>query len=126
MTENNLYKSPESDVLEKIEADSDVKSVAIGQKLVIYAVLLYFLAIFAKLILGPFVIIVALVSLIMSLVGLYKVLYGIDIHFVFKILLFILLFVPLVNILILLRVNSMATKKLVSAGYKVGLLGAKG
>ena len=38
--------------------------------------------------------------------------------------LFILLFLPLINMLVLLRVNSRATKTLREAGYTVGFMGA--
>lgn len=97
---------------------------AMGQKLVIYAVLLYFGSVGLRLVIGPQAAILLIFSLIMSLVGLHKVLSARKRHILLKVTLFILLFIPLVNILVLLRINAVATKTLRAAGYKVGFMGA--
>lgn len=126
MTPNNPYKAPLSNIENRVIKDSsaDLRKTAKGQKLLVYAVLVYFIAAFARSYIGPFAFILLFASLIMSLSGLYMVLAERQSHIAVKILLFIFLFVPLINILVLLRVNARATKELREAGYKVGLMGA--
>ena len=126
LTEENPYKAPRSNVINDQDTilPARLEQMAAGQKLVVYAVLVYFIAVFARLVLGPIALLLIVASLLMSLVGLYKVLTARESHIAVKIILFILLFVPLVNILVLLRINGRATKTLREAGYKVGLMGA--
>ncbi|GHA20309.1 hypothetical protein GCM10008090_32890 [Arenicella chitinivorans] len=126
MTEPNPYATPKSDVSapQNRTTDERMEKMATGQKLVIYAVLLYFVSAGLRLYIGPLAVLPVLVSLIMSLVGLYKVLAARQSHIVVKIILFVLLFVPLINILVLLSINSRATKALREAGYTVGFMGA--
>lgn len=126
MNDSNPYKAPLSDTQNQLdpELSERMERMSFGQKLVIYAVLIYFLAALARLIIGPLAFVLVFASLIMSLVGQYKVLSARQSHILVKIILFILLFVPLINILVLLSINSRATKALREAGYKVGLVGA--
>lgn len=126
MTEPNPYATPKSDVraLQSRTADERMEKMATGQKLVIYAILLYFVSAGLRLYIGPLAVLPLLVSLIISLVGLYKVLAARQSHIAVKIILFVLLFVPLINILVLLSINSRATKALREAGYTVGFMGA--
>ncbi len=127
MSENNLYATPESDIQvreDSPEAKERMEKMAFGQKLVIYAVLLYFLSAFLRFVLGPFTLILLIVSLIVSLVGLYKVLAVSQGHIALKVISFLFLFVPLINIFVLLSINRRATKSLREAGYKVGFMGA--
>ena len=127
MNETNPYATPKSDVRspQGKHDDARMKKMAFGQKLVIYAVLLYFVSAGLRLYIGPLAVLPLLVSLILSLVGLYKVLAAGQSHLAVKIILFVLLFVPLINILVLLRINSRATKTLREAGYTVGFMGAE-
>ena len=128
MTESNPYQAPESDIRSQTSLSEDehakMEKLARGQKLVIYAVLAYFLAVAAQYVFGPLVVLLLLGCLVMSLVGVIQVLSVLDSHLAVKILLFILLFLPLINMLVLLRVNSRATKTLREAGYTVGFMGA--
>lgn len=126
MNDSNPYKAPLSDIQNRLdpEVSERMERMSFGQKLVIYAVLIYFLAAVARLIIGPLAFVLVFASLIMSLVGLYKVLSARQSHILVKIILFILLFVPLINILVLLSINSRATKALREAGYRVGIMGA--
>lgn len=129
MTDTNPYQAPASDVRSP-SGDSEERRVqnarlAGGQKLLIYSVLLYFVAVFLQASLGLVALLMVIACLIMSLIGMYRVLAVLDNHVVIKVVLFILLFIPLVNILVLLRMNARATQRLREAGYKVGLLGAR-
>jgi hypothetical protein len=128
MSQENPYQSPESSVDSLVQLDEETASrlekMAKGQKLVIYAVLIYFITAALRVVLGPLILVVLLVSLVLSLMGLYKVLSARESHIAVKIILFALLFVPLINILVLLSINSRATKTLREGGYKVGFMGA--
>ncbi|WP_144394945.1 hypothetical protein [Pleionea sediminis] len=126
MTKNNVYKPPEAE-LQPLDSSQNIKfeKVATGQRLIIYAILIYFSAVALRFVIGPFVLIFVLVSLVISIIGVAKMLDGMESHIVTRIFVFFLLFVPLINLLTLLSLNSRASKKLKSAGYTIGLLGAK-
>ena len=62
----------------------------------------------------------------MGLVGLTRILLGSNMGIVSKVLLFIAMFLPLLNFLALARINYVATKELKAAGYRVGFFGVKG
>ncbi|GAB1263829.1 hypothetical protein [Aurantivibrio infirmus] len=126
MSTQNPYTTPTADIQnnDNFEFSERMEKMAGGQKLVIYAVLLYFIAASLRLVIGPFAFILLFISLIISLIGLYKVLSARQNHIAVKIILFALLFIPLINILVLLSINSRATKSLREAGYKVGFMGA--
>ena len=126
MTTQNPYTTPNANLqnTENFEFSHRMEKMAAGQKLVIYAVLLYFITAGLRLVIGPFAFVLLFISLIMSLVGLFKVLSARQSHKVVKVILFAMLFVPLINILVLLSINSRATKSLREAGYKVGFMGA--
>lgn len=115
----------------------DTGDVVLGQKIVICAVLMNFLAIGAMfavagsgvseelggmLILGSWG--VRLLALILGIFGLLKIGSGLRWSGFSKILLVIGLFVPMLNVILLLLVNGQATAYLKAAGYKVGLAGA--
>ncbi len=102
-----------------------IEDVAAGQKLIIYAILVSFLAIGLKTTLGDIAILVDIVAIIMSVLGMFRLASGLSYSTGAKIGLFVLLLVPLVGLVTLLMLNSRATKALQSAGYTVGLLGAR-
>lgn len=126
MSDSNPYQAPLSDIQSDLnpELSERMERMSFGQKLVIYAVLIYFIAAIARMFIGPLIFVLLFASLIMSLVGLYKILSARQSHVMVKIILFALLFVPLINILVLLSINSRATKALREAGYRVGFMGA--
>ena len=129
---SNPYATPESRVDSPIELseidEKKIKGVALGQKVIIYSILLYFVAVgisTASQTTSLLIIIPLVLWFALSLFGVFKVLANIKMHLAFKILYFVLLFIPLINLFALLGLNSRATKTLKEAGYKVGLLGAK-
>ncbi len=128
MSSDNPYQTPKSDVRAVPVLEPEVargfEKMALGQKLVIYAVLLYFIAAVLRVAIGPAVLVIWAASLLLSLVGLVMILSARKSHIAVKIILFLLLFVPLINILVLLRINNRATKELREAGYTVGFMGA--
>lgn len=119
---NNPYQSPQSRVVEAV--DADIEAIAGGQKLVIYAILVYFLAVAAQVAIGQLALLIALVSLGLSIAGIIKLSAGMKFSTAIQIMCVVLMFVPLVGLLMLLVLNSKATARLQAAGYRVGLLGA--
>jgi biotin transporter BioY len=103
-----------------------------GQKMIIWAIALYFPIVgsssamprgapasLAVLFLAAFVGIIVL-----SLVGVLRLSRGLGIPLALRILFGVMIFVPLLNILILALLSSQATKSLRKAGYRVGFFGA--
>lgn len=101
-----------------------IERVASGQKLIIYAILVQFLAVGLQVAFGDIASLVGIVAVVMSLIGMFRLASGLGYSLGVKILLVILLLVPLIGLITLLVLNSRATKALRGAGYKVGLLGA--
>jgi hypothetical protein len=102
-----------------------IEKVASGQKLIIYAILVNFLTIGLVAVFGDIAGLVAIVAIVMSFVGMFRLAGGLGYSTAAKVLLVVLLVVPLVGVITLLVLNSRATKALREAGYKVGLLGAR-
>ena len=121
----NPYQAPEASVFKKSEPDTGLDDVASGQKLIIYAILLYFLCAALKAVLGPLVLLPILICLGLSWTGIYKISRGLDYPMWARIILLVLMLIPLVGLLVLLALSSRATTKLKAAGYSVGLLGAR-
>ena len=119
---NNPYQSPQSRVADVV--DSDIEAIAGGQKLVIYAILVYFLAVASQAAIGQLALLIALVSLGLSIAGIIKLSAGMKFSTATQIICVVLMFVPLVGLIMLLVLNSKATTRLRAAGYRVGLFGA--
>jgi len=102
-----------------------IEDVVEGQKLVLYAILVYILAIVLQLAVDQIFGLVALGSVVLGIMGLLKLSDGMGWSTGVKILLILLLFVPLGSLIMLALVNSRATERLKAAGYKVGLMGAR-
>lgn len=121
----NPYQSPNSVVSAREPRNPALDDVASGQKLVIYAILLYFVAAVSRAILGPLALLPFLICLGMSWVGIYRIGRGLGYPVWGRILLLLLMLIPLVGLLALVVLNSRATARLEKAGYSVGLLGAR-
>jgi hypothetical protein len=120
---NNPYQSPQSRVASAV--DGNIDEIAAGQKLVIYAILCYFLAVVAQVAIGQLALVIALAALGLAIAGVLKLSSGLMFSTVNKIICVVLMFVPLVGLLMLLVLNSKATSRLRAAGYTVGFLGAR-
>jgi len=121
----NPYQSPSAVVDVREQRSSSLGDVASGQKLVIYAILLYFLAAALRTAVGPIALLAFLACLVMSWTGIYKIARGLDYPVGWRIVLLVLMLVPLVGLLVLVMLSSKATSRLRKAGYSVGLLGAR-
>lgn len=124
MTDTNPYETPEAPVGDPHHDAEEVEKVKKGQKMIIYAILINLSAYLVQMAVGQVAVLVTLASTIVALVGLYYLSKGLGMSILTKIFVLILLFIPLLNILTMLVINSKATARLRAAGYKVGLLGA--
>lgn len=120
---NNPYQSPQSRLAQT--ADGNIDEVAAGQKLVIFAILGYFVAVFSQILIGSMAIVIALAAFGLALAGIFKLGSGMGFSTLNKAICVLLMFVPLVGLLMLLVLNSKATSRLRAAGYTVGFLGAQ-
>lgn len=121
----NPYQSPGSSVASREKRSSLLDDVASGQKLVIYAILLYFGAALLRTVVGPIVLLAFLICIAMSWTGIYKITRGLDYPVWGRIALLLLMLIPLVGLLVLVSLSSKATTRLRNAGYSVGLMGAR-
>ncbi len=133
----NPYSPPLANVERPLAGNAEViarlEKVRTGQRLVIWAMLLYFslgalsllpLSLSSmRLLLLPAMVAV-LVMIVQSFVGLFRIWSGLGMPMAFRIILGVLLFVPLIGLLILATSSARATKHLRQHGYRVGLLGA--
>lgn len=121
----NPYHSPRADVSTREGPSESLDDVVSGQKLVIYAILLYFAAALLRVALGPIAIVLALACMVMSWVGMYRMTRGLEYPMWWRIVLMVLMLVPLLGLLVLVVLSSKGTTRLREAGYSVGLLGAR-
>ena len=123
--EQNPYNTPDANIRVKRDDDEEVQKVISGQKLILYAILLNIAAnIMAARI--PLVGAIAfLVAVVMAITGLAKVCTGLRYHIAATVVFCLMMFIPLLNLIVLLMINHKATARIREAGYKVGLMGAK-
>jgi hypothetical membrane protein len=98
--------------------------VASGQKLIIYSILVNFVAIAAQSASRSLSVVLSIGALVLALVGLFRLASGLGYSTPIRVLLAVCMFLPLVNLITLLVLSSKATRALRDAGYKVGLMGA--
>lgn len=123
MNETNPYEPPEAEVADPQERTPATEQVASGQKLVIYALLLYLAAILLQLLIGDLAALLFLAVLVMSLIGVVRISSGLGYGVGSRVVLVIAMFLPLVNLITLLLLNARATRRLRAAGYRVGFFG---
>ncbi|WP_445145068.1 hypothetical protein [Dyella sp. Tek66A03] len=118
-------------------ADLTAREISKGQKAVIYAFLVNFVALAlvgvlpnmdvsqatgGYLVIGSWVL--RLGAVVLGLFGIFKIASELKWSTLAKVVTFVFLLIPLVNLITLLVVNGKATAFLKKAGYKVGLAGA--
>lgn len=117
------YAPPKAQMVEPAAQAPEVEKIRIGQKLLIYAILLNIGVSLAAISL-PILGLLQFLVLGVSIFGLVRLFQGMRTAMWARVLLFISMIIPLVNLLVLLGLNGRATKALRRAGYKVGLMGA--
>src|SRR5688572_6251433 len=100
-----------------------IEDVADGQRLIIFAILLYIVTAVLISTSGEIFGLLGFGSIVLAIVGLLKLADGLGYPTGIKALLIVLAFVPLASLIMLLIVNGKATEALKAAGYKVGLFG---
>ncbi len=124
MSQRNPYEAPDAAGETNAVANINAPDVASGQKLVVYACMVYLAAGGLQPSVGPAASLLALPALVMALIGVFQVVTGLSWSPLAKAFTLVLMFVPLINLITLLVVNSKATSALRNAGYRVGFLGA--
>ena len=110
---------PVSDILPGGRSKDVLLKIASDQKLLLTAVLCGIVSLF----LGTHATVVYFAAAIFEIVAVLRL--SKDLHLRFLVLIFVACFVPLLSLLVLLRVNAVASKALTDAGIKVGLFGAR-
>lgn len=121
----NPYQNPSSAVAVREKPNSLLDDLASGQKLVIYAILLYFVVAFLRTVVGPIAILALLICMVMSWTGIYKITGGLSYPLWWRVVLLVLMLVPLVGLVVLASLSAKSTARLRKAGYSVGLLGVR-
>ena len=101
-----------------------VESLASGQKLVIFAILLNIAGGVLHFVIGSIAALVSIGAFVMSIIGILRLCSGLGYSIGVKILMLVLMIVPLINLITLVILNGKATKILRENGYTVGLFGA--
>ncbi|MDI9238910.1 hypothetical protein QLQ15_08280 [Lysobacter sp. LF1] len=120
----NPYQSPNASVVTRERGNDLLDDVVGGQKQAIWAMLLYVAAGVLRIGLAPMAML-ALLCLLMSWMGIYRMGRGLGYPLWLRIVLIVLMLVPLVGLLVLVSLSARATSRLRKAGYSVGLMGAR-
>jgi hypothetical protein len=119
------YRNPRAPQPTRAHIDTGMDKVALGQKLVIYGILVNLITVAILFVpyraYAPYV---GVVALGISLSGIVLIGRGLGFTTGHIVGLLVLMLVPLANVVVLLIVNSQATQALRLAGYQVGLFGA--
>jgi hypothetical protein len=135
---NNPYSPPLSNVERSPARNAEefvrLEKIRTGQRLVVWAMLLYFgigaLSVLGKdnpataALIGLLTLAMLLPMIVLAFMGLFRMWSGFGTPVAYRIILAILMFVPLIGLLVLASSSSRATKRLRQHGYRVGLLGA--
>ena len=127
MSNSNPYAAPTAKVADITANDLDtprLNRIASGQRLMIYSILISIFAMALQASVGSAASIVTIGASILSIVGVVRLSGALGNSGVVRLVSAIAMIIPLVNLLIMLRFSSLATKALRSGGYEVGLFGA--
>ena len=127
MSNPNPYAAPKAKVEDVASNGPDtprLNRIASGQRLMIYSILVSFFAMALQASVGSAASIVTIGSSILSMVGVVRLSGALGNSGVVRLLSAIAMIIPLINLLVMLRFSSLATKALRAGGYKVGLFGA--
>jgi len=125
MNDENPYSPPKADVARADVSRADTEKVVQGQKWIVNAVLIYFLAILLENFVSSYFALLGIVAYGMAVFGVVRIAKGFQYSTPLLVLLVVLTIVPLINLIVWLVLSTRATKYLRGQGYKVGLMGAK-
>ncbi|UUY06839.1 hypothetical protein LRS11_13380 [Pseudomonas sp. J452] len=136
---DNPYAAPKTALAETDESSLQIKRVVSGQKFMISALGLYLLLIGAYAVIAAqdagkvtvealsiASLVVPVCCLVLAIIGILKVGAGMGRSRLARAFHVFCLFLPTINLIILLVINARATRFLKQAGYSVGLFGARG
>jgi len=118
------YRNPRAPQPTRTGIGSGMDKVALGQKLVIYGILVNVIAVLMFVPYRTYAPFVALLAVGLSFGGMVLIGRGLGVSRRRIFTLLALMLVPLVNVGVLLMINGQATNALRLAGYQVGLFGA--
>jgi hypothetical protein len=108
-------------------AANTMKDVALGQRLMIFAIIVNIVSYIMTNTIDPIVgLVVGLGGLALAITGVIRATTGLGFSMVRKVLYVIGAFIPMIALIVLAMVSSEATKALKANGYKVGFFGARG
>ena len=122
---DNPYETPKAELGDKVETSTRLTHLKQGQRFIIYAFGLYFVAVVGATIQPVIGLAVILIAFILGIIGVFRAMIGVNYPLLVKIVLGVLIFVPGLNILVLLALNSRVTRQLRDAGYTVGFFGVR-
>ncbi len=122
MSEFNPYEAPSA--TQSMDSSPKIEHVAEGQKMIVYAILVQVTCFILQIVVHPILGVFALFGAVLSIVGVFRLASGLGFSIGMKLAFVLFMFIPCLNLIILLALNSRATEALRGAGYKVGLLGA--
>ncbi|MBT8080573.1 MAG: hypothetical protein KJO31_18475 [Gammaproteobacteria bacterium] len=122
---DNPYETPKAELGNRAETGTRLTHLKQGQRFIIYAFILYFVAVIGAALLPLVGVAIILIAFILGIIGVFRAMLGVDYPLLAKIVLGVLIFVPLLNILVLLALNSRVTQLLRDAGYTVGFFGVR-
>lgn len=125
MNNENPYSTPGSDTRSAPDAGEKVQKMIGGQKLLLYAMLVFIGANILSSRVPILGLAMFLAAAVMAVFGLAKVCSALGYHVVSTVLLCVTMIIPLLNLIILFVVNRQATARIREAGFEVGLMGAK-
>jgi hypothetical protein len=120
----NPFQPPTESSQPVVPGVENIELVAAGQKMIIYAILINIGVVVFQKVAGPIIGLLAITALVLSIWGVFRLSAGLGMSLVAKVVLAVCMCIPLVNLIVLLVLNSKATRALRAAGYRVGLLGA--
>ncbi|MEM9414332.1 MAG: hypothetical protein AAGA29_02485 [Planctomycetota bacterium] len=118
------HEAPPAHPTPQPPSQGPIEQVASGQKMIIYAILINIVTYVLQIAIHPLLGLLAIAAIALGIIGIINLAKGLGKSTGMTVLFVILMFVPCVSIIMLLILNSEATKELERAGYRVGLMGA--
>jgi len=122
----NPYSPPGAKV-DDVDSGVDIERlnrVASGQRLVIFALLASIVAVALQAVIGEIAVVFSLAASIVAIIGIVRLAGGLGSSGLARFFYAVVMLVPLVNLIVMLILNSRATRALRAGGYRVGFLGA--
>lgn len=125
MSTENPYQPPTVNIEPESDNELQLANIAKWQRIILYAILLYIVLIIMEIAIKVSIgAVLVIIPLVLSLIGVTFLAYALWQSYIIAAFYCLCMFVPLLNLLMLVFINSRASARLRAGGYKVGLLGA--